>query len=135
MKILDKKIENKQAFLTIQLEPTEVEESLDESYKRLVKEKDIPGFRKGKAPRSVLEQNIGKEALLDDALNSLLPKVCDDAIKEQKIDFISRPVIKVTQKEPVVFEATVPLPPTVKLTDYYKIKMKPEPVRLNKDIV
>ena len=135
MKILNQKIENKQAFLTIELEPAEVEESLDKSYNRLVKETDIPGFRKGKAPRSVLEQHIGKEALLDDALNSLLPKVCDDAIKEQKIEFIGRPIIKVTQKEPVVFEATIPLPPTVNLTDYHKIKMKPEQVKVKKDDV
>jgi trigger factor len=135
MKILSKRIENKQAFLTIELEPAEVEESLDRSYNQLVKETDIPGFRKGKAPRPVLEQHIGKEALLNNALDSLLPKVCAQAIEEQKIEFIARPVIKVTQKEPVVFEATVPLPPTVKLTDYYKIKMKPEPVRLKKDDV
>ncbi len=135
MKILGQKIENRQALLTIELEPAEVEESLDKAYNRLVKEADIPGFRKGKAPRTVLEQHIGKGALLDNALNSLLPKVCNDAIKEQKIDFIARPVIKVTQKDPVVFEATVPLTPTVKLADYYKIKMKPGPVKVKKDDV
>lgn len=133
MKILGQKIENRQAILTIQLEPAELEESLEKAYNRLVNETDIPGFRKGKAPRTVLEQHIGKGALLDNALNSLLPKVCNDAIKEQKIDFIARPVIKVTQKDPVVFEATVPLTPTVKLADYYKIKMKPGPVKVKKD--
>jgi trigger factor len=132
MKILEQKIENRQAILTMQLEPAELEESLAKSYKKLVNETDIPGFRRGKAPRSVLEQHIGKEALLDNALNSLLPKVCDDVIKEQKIEFIARPVIKVTQKEPVIFEATVPLSPVIKLTDYHKIKMKPEPVKVKK---
>ena len=135
MKVLSKKIEKSQALLTIELEPAEVEESLDKSYNRLVKETNIPGFRKGKAPRSVLEQHIGKEGLLEDALNSLLPRVCADAIAEQKIEFIARPVIKVTQTEPVVFEATVSLPPNIKLGDYYRIKMKLEPVRLKKDDV
>jgi len=128
-------MKKRQAFLTIQLEPAEVEESLEKSYNRLVKETDIPGFRKGKAPRSVLEQHIGKEALLDNALNSLLPKVCDDAIKEQKIEFIARPAIKVTQKDPIIFETTVPLPPAVKLADYHKIRMKPEPVNIKKDAI
>ena len=135
MKVLSKKIEKSQALLTIELEPAEVEESLDKSYNRLVKETNIPGFRKGKAPRSVLEQHIGKEGLLEDALNSLLPRVCADAIAEQKIEFIARPIIKVTQTDPVVFEATVSLPPNIKLGDYYRIKMKPEPVRLKKDDV
>ncbi len=135
MELLSKKIENKQAFLTIQLESAEVEESLEKSYQKLVQKTDIPGFRKGKAPRSVLEQHIGKDSLLDDALNSLIPKTCAQAIEEQKIEFIAQPDIKVTKKDPVIFEAIVPLPPTVKLTDYYKIKMKLGSVKVRKDAV
>ncbi len=133
MKVLSKTIEKSQALLTIELEPAEVEKSLDKSYRRLVKKTDIPGFRKGKAPRVVLERHIGKESLLEDALNSLLPEACASAIAEQEIEAIARPVIKLTQTEPVVFEATVPLPPTVKLADYSRIRMKPEKVKIEKE--
>lgn len=135
MKVLSNKIENRQALLTIELEDAEIEKSLEKSYHRLVKKTDIPGFRKGKAPRAVLERHIGKEGLLEDALDYLLPVVCADVIEEQKLKVIARPDIKVTQTEPVVFEATVPLTPTVKLADYQRIKMKPKPVKLKKEDV
>ena len=132
MKVTSKKIENSQAFLTIEMEPAEVEESLDRSYHRLVKKTKIPGFRKGKAPRAVLERHIGKESLLEDALGSLLPKACADAIKEQNIEAFVQPVIEITQTDPVVFKAMVPLPPTVGLGDYHRIRIKPQPVKLKK---
>lgn len=135
LKVLSKKIENSQALLTIEMAPAEVETSLEKSYARLVKKTNIPGFRKGKAPRAVLEQHIGKERLLEDALDYLLPKACADAIQEEKIEAFAQPVIEVTQTDPVVFKAAVPLPPTIKLTDHYRIKMKPEPVKLKKDDV
>lgn len=132
MKLLDRKTENCQALLTIEMEPAEVEQSLEKSYGRLVKKTEIPGFRKGKAPRDVLERHVGKASLLEDALDYLLPRACADAIEEHKIKAIANPTIKVTKTEPVVFEAVVPLPPVVKLADYHRFKMKPEPVKLKK---
>lgn len=135
MKITNKRIENNQSLLTVEIEPAEVEASLEKSYARLVKKTKIPGFRQGKAPRAVLERHIGKENLLEDALNDLLPKVYADAIKEEKIEAFAMPVIKVTQTEPVIFEAKVPLPPEVKLGNYRRIRIKPEPVALADDDV
>ncbi len=135
MKVLSQKIENSQALLTIEVEPAEVEASLDKSYARLVKKTSVPGFRKGKAPRAVLEQHIGKENLLEDALNDLLPKACADAIQEEKIEAFAQPVINVTKTDPVIFEATVPLPPQVKLGNYHRIRIKPERVKLSKSEV
>ena len=115
MKVTREKTENSQAFLTIEMEPAEVEKSLAESYHRLVKKANIPGFRKGKAPRDILERYIGKESLLEDALNTLVPQACEDAIQEQEIEAIAQPQVEVTQVEPVTFTAVVPLKPTVKL--------------------
>ena len=133
MKVLSNNIENREALLTIELEPAEVEDSLQKSYKKIVKKTAIPGFRKGKAPRSLLEQHIGKDELLEDALNSLIPEAYADAIKEQDIKPIAQPSIKLMKKEPVTFEAKVPLPPVVELGDYYKIKMKPEKVKIKEE--
>lgn len=133
MKVLSNNIEGREALLTIELEPAEVEDSLQKSYKKIVKKTAIPGFRKGKAPRSVLEQHIGKDELLEDALNSLIPEACANAIKENDIEPIAQPSIKLMKKEPVTFEARVPLPPVVELGDYYKIKMKPEKVKIKEE--
>ena len=133
MKVTREKTENSQVFLTIEMEPAEVEESLEKSYYRLVRKTNIPGFRKGKAPRAILERYIGKESLLEDALNHLLPEAYEKAIKEQEIEAIAQPQIEIAQTDPVVFKATIPLKPTTKLGDYHHIQLTPEPVQLAED--
>jgi len=135
MKVTNEKTENSQAFLTIEMESAEVEESLEASYHRLVKKTKIPGFRKGKAPRAILERHIGKESLLEDALNNLLPQAYEKAVKEQGIEPIAQPHIEVAQTDPVIFKVTVPLPPTIKLGDYHHLQVAPEPVELTEDDV
>ncbi len=128
MKVTNEKTENSQAFLTIEMEPAEVEESLEKSYHRLVKKTKVPGFRVGKAPRAILERFIGRKSLLEDALSELLPQSYEKAIKEQGIEAIAQPQLEVTQTEPLVFKAIVPLKPKVKLGDYQHIRVTPSPV-------
>ena len=135
MKITNEKTENSQVFLTIEMEPDEVEESLKRSYYRLAKKTNIPGFRKGKAPRTILERYIGKERLFEDTLNSLLPEAYEKAIKEQNIEAFAQPHIEIAQTDPVIFKVAVPLPPTIKLGDYHHILVAPEPVKLTEDDV
>jgi len=135
VKVTNEKVENSQAFLTIEMEPAEVEESLEESYHHLAQITNIPGFRKGKAPRAILERYINRESLLKEALGALLPKACEKAIKEQKLEAIAQPQIEVTQTDPVVFKATVPLRPAVKLGDYHNIRVTPEPAEVKEDDV
>ena len=135
MKVTNEKIEDSQVFLSIEMEPAEVEESLEESYHRLVKKTDVPGFRRGKAPRAILERYLSKESLFEDALSNLLPKACEKAIKEQKLEAIAQPHIEVAQTDPVVFKAVVSLRPTVKLGDYHHIQVTAEPVEVNEDDV
>ncbi len=133
MKVTNEKVENRQVFLSIEMEPSEVEESLEKSYHRLAKKTNIPGFRKGKAPRPVLERYLSRESLLEEALGELIPRAYENAIKEQKLEAIARPQIEVTQTDPVVFKAVVPLRPTVELGDYHSIRVAPEPVEAKKD--
>ncbi len=135
MKVTREKTENSQAFLTIEMEPAEVEKSLEGSYDRLVKKTRVPGFRKGKAPRKVLEGYIGKESLLDDTINDLLPRAYQDAIKEQAIEPYAQGQVEVAQTDPVIFKATVPLPPTIEIGDYHQIKVESKPVELSDDDV
>jgi len=132
MKVTREKEENNQVFLRIELEPPEVEKSLEQAYRRLVSKAKIPGFRQGKAPRAVLERYIGKESLMEDALNDLLPEVYQQALKEQQIEAIASPEIEVVQTEPVVFTAVVPLKPNVELGDYRSIRLAPEKTQVTK---
>ena len=130
MKATKDKTENHQAYLTIQVEPGELEKSLEGAYHRLVQKARVPGFRKGKAPRAILERYIGKESLFDDALDHLVPEIYDQVLKEQAIEPIAQPQIEVTQTDPVIFKAVVPLKPVVKLGNYHSIKVEPEPVQV-----
>ena len=135
MKVTREKTENCQAFLTIEMEPAEVEESLEESYRRLAGRTNIPGFRKGKAPRAIIEHYVGKESLLEDALNHLLPQAYEKAIKEQEIEGFAQPHIEIAQTDPVIFKAVVPLQPAVELGDYHHIQVTPEPVEVTDENV
>ena len=133
MKVTNEKTENRQAFLTVEMEPDEVEKSLEEAYRRLVKRANIPGFRKGKAPRDVIERYLGRDSLLEDALNKLVPEACEQAIKEQEIEAITHPQIEITQTEPLIFKATVPLTPQIELGDYHQVRLEPEPVSVTEE--
>ncbi len=135
MKVTENKTEDNQAILTIEISPDEVKSSFEKTYRRLAKRYHIPGFRKGKAPRDILERHIGKENFSDEATEELIPYACTDAIKEQGITPYARPSVEITQKEPLVFKATVPLPPKVELGDYKKIRVKQVQARLKKSDV
>ena len=126
MKVTREKTENAQAYLTVEMDPAEVEESIEKSFRRLVRTKKVPGFRVGKTPRSIFEKYYSRESLLDDALDTLLPEAYKKAIQEQEIEPIANPQIELTQTEPVIFKAVVPLKPTVKLGDYHQIRIETE---------
>jgi trigger factor len=127
MKISTETLGNCQTDLTIEAEASELDKSLDEAYHHLVNEVSIPGFRKGKAPRAVLVQHIGKNSLLEEALERLIPQLYKQAIESQEIEPIARPEIEVIQTEPLVFKATVSLKPEVKLGDSHNIKLESGP--------
>lgn len=133
MKVTKEKTENRQAFLTVEMEPAELKESLEKTYKRLAKKANIPGFRKGKAPRAVLEHYLRKENVLEDAVHDMIPGAYDKALKEQEIDSIGQPQIEITQTDPVIFKAVVPLVPVVELGDYKQIRIKLEKAEVTKE--
>jgi len=136
VKVDREKTENSQIFLTIEMEPAEIEASLAKSYRHLVQRVNIPGFRKGKAPRVILERYLGRQTLLDEALDHMVPEACERALKEQNIEAIAQPEIEITQTDPtVIFKATVPIAPSVKLGDYHTIRLAPEPVKVSDEDV
>lgn len=133
MKVTKEKVENSQAFLTVEMEPAEMEESLEDSYRNLAKRADIPGFRRGKAPRAIVERYLGRDRLVEEALKQLVPQAYEQAIKEQEIEPFAQPEIEITQNDPIIFKAVVPLAPTVELGDYHSIRLTPDPVEITED--
>jgi trigger factor len=135
MKATAERIEASRVVLNIEADDEEMERSMEKAYRRLVARTTVPGFRKGKAPRPMLERYLGREALVEEAANLLLVETYDKAIEEHKIDAIARPQVEVIQVEPLSFKATVPVRPTVELGDYHTIKFVPEPVVVTDDDV
>ncbi|MDH4068593.1 MAG: trigger factor, partial [Dehalococcoidia bacterium] len=127
MKVSRENLENCRIALTIEAEAGELDKSLDEAYRHLVKEVSVPGFRKGKAPRAVLEQHIGKRGLLEEAYEHLVPQLYRQAIESQDLQPIAEPELEIAQTEPLIFKAIVPLKPEVKLGDYHGIRLDAGP--------
>ena len=135
MKVSQAELSQSQVVLNIEVEPPELEEHLDRVYRRIVQRANIPGFRKGKAPRSVVERFVGRDALIEDALETLLPQMTSQAIEEQELDVIATPRVQVLQQDPLTIEATVPVRPEVQLGDYYDIRLEEEPVSVSAEDV
>jgi trigger factor len=135
VKVTQDKIESRQAYLTIEMEPPELEAGLTKAYNRLVQKYAVPGFRKGKTPRPILEQFIGKAAFLEDAVDHMAPEAYSQAIKQQELKPITQPKIELEKAEPVTYKVVVPLEPEIKLGDYRSIRMTPEPVILKDEDV
>jgi len=122
--------ENRQVVMKVEVEPAEIDASLEHAYHHVVKEVAIPGFRKGKTPRAVLEQYVGKEALRKEALEELVPELCIKIIEEQKLEVVAQPQVEILQDDPVVFKATFSLRPNVELGDYRSIRIERQPVEV-----
>ena len=135
MKVSAERLQDCQVVLNIEVEPEEMEKSREEAYHRLVRRVNIPGFRRGKAPRPILERYIGEEALQQEALDLLVPQLSRQAIEEQKIEPFSPPQVEIVQNDPVVLKVVVPLHPTVELGDYRNIRISPEKVEITTEQV
>ena len=133
MKITSEQIENRQVTLSVEMEPVEMDEYMGKAYNHLVGRVRVPGFRKGKTPRNILERHIGKEAFLQEALEHLIPEAYEKALEEQKVEPIARPEIQLMQTEPVIFKATVPVKPEVTLGDYLGIRLESDLVEIGEE--
>jgi len=134
VKVTLERLPESRVQLEIEVEPDRLERSLDAAYKRLVPTLRIPGFRPGKAPRRVVERMVGRERLLHEALDALVPAVYTEALESEEIDPVDQPELEILETEPVRFTATVPVRPTVTLGDYSTIRIAPEPVEVTDEM-
>ncbi|MBG9590112.1 trigger factor [Cytobacillus firmus] len=122
------KLEGNRGVLTIEVDAEKVTEGLDAAFKKVVKQVNVPGFRKGKMPRGMFEKRFGVESLYQDAVDYLLPEAYANAIDETGIEPVDRPEIDVEQIEKgksLIFKATVTVKPEVKLGEYKGVEVKP----------
>ncbi|MEZ4554307.1 MAG: trigger factor [Dehalococcoidia bacterium] len=108
--------------LEIEVEEERLEAQMDKAVRRLSQRVRIPGFRPGKAPRQIVERTLGRPALLQEALEELLPDVYNEAIESQDIQAIGQPEFDLKSTEPLVVSATVPVRPTIDLRDYRSLR-------------
>ena len=122
------KIENSVAEFKLDITPEKFEEGMQKSYKKNVKYINVPGFRKGKAPRNMVEKLYGPEVFYEDALNFVFGDVYEDALKELELDVVDNPEItdvgEIKKGENVTLSVKVTVKPEVKLGKYKGIKLE-----------
>ena len=127
MSVQVEKLEKTMAKLTIEVAPEELEKAIEGAYQKNKSKISVPGFRKGKVPRQMIERMYGKEVFYEDAVNALIPEAYEKAVDECEEEIVSSPKIEVAQVEagkPFIFTAEVALKPEVKLGKYKGVKVE-----------
>ena len=126
MSLQVEKMEKNMAKLTIEVAAEDLEKAMQNAYQKTKGRISIPGFRKGKAPRKMIEQMYGKGIFLEDAVNALIPEHYSKALAECELEIVSQPTIDITQAEPgkaLIFTAEVATKPEVTLGDYKGVEV------------
>lgn len=129
MKATWEKIEKNVGVLEVEVDAERVTEALDKAFKKVSAKVNVPGFRKGKVPRSIFEAKFGVESLYQDALDFILPEAYVQAVEETGIDPVDRPEVDVEQfgkGQVLKFKAKVIVKPEVTLGNYKGLEVKTE---------
>ena len=132
------KQEGNKGTLTFQVSTDEFSKALDQAFKKVVKDIQIPGFRKGKVPRKIFENRFGVESLYQDAVDIVLPNAYMSAVEEAGIEPIDQPEIdidEIEQDKPLVFTATVTVKPEVTLGEYKGLEIEEQTVNITDEDV
>ena len=138
MSVQVEKLEKNMAKLTIEVSAEEFEAAIEQAYQKDKKKISLPGFRKGKAPRKMIEKMYGTGVFYEDAANIVIPKAYSEAAKECGEEIVSQPEISVTQigaGQPFIFTAEVALKPAVTLGDYKGVEVEKTPVEVSEEEV
>ncbi|MEC9451758.1 MAG: trigger factor [Chloroflexota bacterium] len=127
MKIDKGKIESQQLKLTLEVDNDEINNHLQKASAKLSNRLKIPGFRKGKAPMSIIEQIVGIEGIVEESLEYAVPDLVNKAIQEENIEFFSTPKVSIIDLQPKLkLEALIALKPITELLNLEKIKVDVE---------
>ena len=135
MNVTKDSVTTTEVTLTISMDSDDEEPFLNRSYRRVASRVRIPGFRPGKAPRAVVENHMGREALVHEALEFMIPESLDQVLKDEDIQAFMEPQLEVIDMAPVSFKAVVPLEPVVELGEFQAIRLGRETVEVTGDQV
>ena len=125
LKIDKSKIDNQQMKLTVTAENSDIEDHLKKASSKLSNRLKIPGFRKGKAPRSIVEQLVGIEGLVEESLEFAVPELVNRAIDSENLEVFSTPRVSILDMQPkLILEALIALKPIIKLSNLDSIKVE-----------
>src|SRR5699024_9942144 len=123
---------------TFEVSAEEFDKALDQAFKKVVKDVQIPGFRKGKVPRKIFESRFGVESLYQDAVDIVLPDAYTKAVEETEIEPIEQPEVDIEQIEKgkdLIFKATVNVKPEVTLGEYKGLEVEEQTVEVTDEDV
>ena len=127
MKVTQGETQDRQTVLHIEVDDDLLEKHMARAYQRVAARVNVPGFRKGKAPRPVVERFVGKEHLLEEAIETLVPDAVGVAVEQEGLETSATPRVSIVEREPVLkIDATVPLPPRGTIGDYAGIRFDDE---------
>ncbi|WP_372729499.1 trigger factor [Nocardioides sp.] len=121
------------AKLTVEVPFEELKPSLDAAYKKIAQQINVPGFRRGKVPPSVIDRQVGRGAVLDEAINDALPKMYIEALQENSLQPLTQPEIEVTKfedNEALEFTAEVDVKPEITLPSYDGLEAEVEAIEI-----
>jgi len=133
VKVTTEELPARQVRLQIEVDDTQQADAMEKAYRRLAPRVQIRGFRPGKAPRPLIEKQLGHHRILHEAVDILLPEVYKQALEENDITPAGQPVLEEFDDEavPLVFKAVVPLQPVIDLGDYKSIRVAKDPVTVD----
>lgn len=138
MEVTYEKVEDNKVKLDVEVGVTEVQKAIERAYKTVANSVNIPGFRKGKIPPKIIDARIGKDVVLKEALENILPVAYAEAVAKSRVKPIDNPEIKVEQFEedmPLKFTAVVEVQPEVKLPEYESVQVEKKKLEVTEEEV
>jgi trigger factor len=126
VKVTIERIPESQVRLDIAADPDEQNQAIEKAYRKVAREVVIPGFRKGKAPRSMVERYFGREMVVDEANRTLMDDLYRQAIEQEDLVPVGEPSLDSIEPDPLQFVVTVPVYPTVDPGDYLSVRVEAE---------
>jgi len=131
VKVTTEELPERQIKLQIEVDDERHNQAIETAYKKLAPQVQIPGFRAGKAPRPLIEKQLGRHRLLDEAMDIVVPDAYRQALEEKDITPVAQPSVELISHEPLVFTATVPLQPVVEVKGYQSLRVPRDEVKID----
>jgi len=132
LRITTESLENRQLLLTVEVDEEQAQQAMRRAARQIAKQINIPGFRKGKAPYSLILQRYGEDTIRREAAESLAEEAYREALEQENIESYAPGVLEEVTLSPISFKFTIPLHPTVDLGDYRSYRLKPRKARIYK---